>query len=300
MGCDIHFFVERRRADGSWEYVKPAAVDEACWSCGGTKRHCELCDASDLHYRSCPEIAKVGGVPVVEVYENAEDDDGRSKLPVANPCRCGDGLRHPPFYVDRDYDVFAVLANVRNGYGFAGVETGEGYVPLDMPRGLPKDVTPEVREESDSWGADGHSHSHFTLAEIDAAVPRWTTMRTTCMGVVDVRSFLQFKKNEADGKTGEAILEGVYYCGGVSGSNVKVVSRDEMEAVVAAKKLTLSDVPSPKADWKWFAVDGVAYHTQVSWEITYAETMARFLERMEAVRALGEPSDMRLVFWFDN
>lgn len=66
----------------------------------------------------------------------------------------------------RNYNAFAMLANVRNGYGFAGVDLGDGYEPIDQPRGLPDDVSIEVLEESERWGIDGHSHSWFTLREL--------------------------------------------------------------------------------------------------------------------------------------
>jgi len=40
---------------------------------------------------------------------------------------------------DRNYDTFAVYANVRNGHGFAGVKTGEAWEPISEPRGFPDD-----------------------------------------------------------------------------------------------------------------------------------------------------------------
>lgn len=57
----------------------------------------------------------------------------------------------------RNYNLFATLADVRN-YG----ETD--YIA--DPRGLPSDVTEEVRSDYDCWGDDGHSHSYFTLKEL--------------------------------------------------------------------------------------------------------------------------------------
>ncbi len=71
-----------------------------------------------------------------------------------------------PYYDGRNYNLFAILADVRNGRGFAGIKTGDGFNPIAPPRGLPDDVSPEVKAESDSWSCDGHSHSHFTLREI--------------------------------------------------------------------------------------------------------------------------------------
>ena len=61
------------------------------------------------------------------------------------------------FCDNRNYCLFATLADVRN-YGDTSY--------IDDPRGLPDDVTKEVKEDSDSWGDDGHSHSYFTLKEL--------------------------------------------------------------------------------------------------------------------------------------
>lgn len=63
-------------------------------------------------------------------------------------------------YSDRNYALFAVLANVRNrGYG-------EAYPYIDEPRGLPNDVTEYVKDEYEAWDMDAHSCSYFTLREI--------------------------------------------------------------------------------------------------------------------------------------
>ena len=52
--------------------------------------------------------------------------------------RCkGEGHLVDDHYSDRSYDVFAMLADVRNGSGFAGVVTGEGFLPLAL-RGYPQ------------------------------------------------------------------------------------------------------------------------------------------------------------------
>lgn len=96
---------------------------------------------------------------MVEVYENDHwvsvnqfDDDPRRVI--------------DPVYNQNNYDVFAVLANVRNGVGFAGIITGDPLPYIDKPRGLPDDVSPEVKACSDAWGEDAHDHSWLTLDEI--------------------------------------------------------------------------------------------------------------------------------------
>jgi hypothetical protein len=72
---------------------------------------------------------------------------------------------------NRDYDTFAILANIRNGFGFAGVKTGEPLTPISLPRGLPKDISEELKGkmnlpgDNDCWLGD-HSYSYITLKEM--------------------------------------------------------------------------------------------------------------------------------------
>src|SRR5579864_445476 len=54
-------------------------------------------------------------------------------------------------YAERNYDTFAILANVRSGHGFAGCLTGDGFEPISDPRGLPDDVDPETARDSDGY-----------------------------------------------------------------------------------------------------------------------------------------------------
>lgn len=78
----------------------------------------------------------------------------------ANPYRGEEGETDyclVDFCGDRNYSRFATLANVRN-YGDTPY--------IDKPRGLPDDVTKDVKKYSDNWGIDGHSHSYFTLKEL--------------------------------------------------------------------------------------------------------------------------------------
>lgn len=63
----------------------------------------------------------------------------------------GDYTRLFPRVNDRDYRFFAALAGVR------------GVGP--DPKGLPDDVSPYVKEASDGWDGDGHSHSWYLASE---------------------------------------------------------------------------------------------------------------------------------------
>lgn len=60
-------------------------------------------------------------------------------------------------YKGRNYDLFAILAGVRNN---------RGLKPISLPKGLPEDVCKDIKDESDIFASDGHSHSYLTLKEI--------------------------------------------------------------------------------------------------------------------------------------
>lgn len=172
-------------------------------------------------------------------------------------------------YTERNYDLFAILANVRNGYGFAGVPTGSGFEPISMPRGLPEDVSAEIKELADEWGRDGHSHSYLILSELLGY--DWEGQTTTHYGVFSKEQYVQLKKTGIPGA----------YAAGVFGSDVVIVNGDE-----------IFDVPN----------DGKSYHAWAAWEETYAQSVGpAFLEHtLTALKELGQPDNVRIVFWFDN
>lgn len=60
-------------------------------------------------------------------------------------------------YTERNYSLFALLANVRNH---------AKIISISEPRGLPDDVSEIVKEISYQWDCDGHSHSYYTLEEL--------------------------------------------------------------------------------------------------------------------------------------
>lgn len=76
----------------------------------------------------------------------------------------GEGFR-PLSYYGRDYTLFATLAGVR------------GDNPIESPKGIPEDCSPEYRKLCEDWGDDGHSHSYFTLRELLDAAPNYSEFR---------------------------------------------------------------------------------------------------------------------------
>jgi hypothetical protein len=68
-----------------------------------------------------------------------------------------------PLEANRNYVSFAILADVRNGYGFAGHKTHEPIKPISEPRGIPSDYPFDIETD---YSIGDHSFSWVTLNEI--------------------------------------------------------------------------------------------------------------------------------------
>lgn len=265
MGCDIHLSVEKYDSKSKkWKHV-PGLMRE-CWGCKGTGKD-------------------------KKKKEDYEDDDG-TKIKAGDCYWCrGEGKRREDFYGNRNYDTFAILADVRNGHGFAGVPTGDGFNPIDNPRGVPEDASPEYRKRVADYGGDGHSHSYFTVAELDAY--DWN-QKTGHQGVVTPSIY----KAWVDGGKNGAPAS---YSGGVGGPNVVHVSNKEMEELI-------ENGTAPVKNLKELgpyvlgedAMDGKSYYTTVRWTELYSESAEDFLEALKEIRELGKPDEVRICFYFDN
>lgn len=63
-----------------------------------------------------------------------------------------------PVYTDRNYELFTVLADVRNYH--------HNIKCICQPKGLPDDMSEETKDYTDKWESNGHSHSWFTIKEL--------------------------------------------------------------------------------------------------------------------------------------
>lgn len=240
MGCDIHMFAEvkQKLANGKSEWKTVGRVFK------------------DEYHRpkEATTMSVYGENKLSESYEWNE------KLTM-----------HP--YSSRNYDVFAMLADVRNGYGFAGVDTGEGFIPISEPKGIPDDASDYYKLAVKEYGEDGHSHSYFTMEELDAYDWEQTTVHRGWVGLEEYKVFKEKGRPNS-------------WSGGVSGGAVKHLTNKEMDEVIAGT----------------FVVEGNPY-TQVEWTTTYRDSAQWFLKDMEAVRKLKKlkrVDDVRVVFYFDN
>lgn len=223
----------------------------------------------------------------------------------------GVGHRIERHYHRRNYDVFAMLANVRNGYGFAGTLTGSGFKPLSDARGLPADLGSEQRfnltrsgyqfvpdgapiydasldtdeedatydwkdpdNEKNEWAYNLGDHS-WTWVGLDelADADYWRNV-TTKSGWVSAEQYAVYQREG----------EPQAWSGGISGGNIKHVSNDEMRTLIKYGR----------------ARD---CYTEVEWQQTYADAAEYFLSRIaEMVDHIGnpEPGSVRLVMGFDS
>jgi len=188
----------------------------------------------------------------------------------------------------RNYSLFAMFANVRNGHGFAGISTGTGFKPIAMPRGLPDDISETMRkkayaDEDPKWGLDGHTPSWLSLRELmEFPVKDLRTKRRGCLQVEELR---QWRK--------EGTTQPPSWCGGAFGPNVHHVTPGVLEKHLSnppAETAASNEMPH-------------TYYAEFEWEVSYHECAPHFFDtRLPAlVEIAGDDIDgVRLVFFFDN
>lgn len=218
----------------------------------------------------------------------------------------GGGSSEPEYvwdywYSGRDYRLFAMLANVRNGFGFAGIPTGQAIEPIDEPRGLPKDVSPDTQSEADYWSADAHSHSYFTvreLLEVD-----WQQM-ITHFGYVTPNDFDRWRR----------LGSPEYPITGVHRSAYEIISHEEMAYLIDTYELPTNWNARKFREKHGWSKDinpvesfDIKYFTQVEWTETWAEAIEQEfpitilrMARLALTECGGDLDKVRCVFWFDN
>lgn len=198
------------------------------------------------------------------------------------------------FEMGRHYQLFAVLADVRNGTGFAGVKTGERVTPIAEPRGYPEDFASKCFSPEDEcdcedlhpittvdvidprrrrwqgandplhiWMGD-HSHSWLTADEMLA----WFATAPTVMktGIINRSEFEAW-----DGQSAPTS-----WCGGIWGNDVVIVNDNKVER---------ENTPN----WT---------HISIEWQSGLREELAYFFEEVQRLKE--EHGTVRFVFGFDS
>jgi hypothetical protein len=182
----------------------------------------------------------------------------------------------------RNYNVFAFLADVRNGYGFAGVETHKEITPQFPHRGLPDGIDPNPFSDNEdesynNWLGD-HSFTWATIAELKAAP--WNA-EFHAHGVI---SELEFKSRRAANITNEP--DGGW-AGAVLGKGLVTIDENDYDQT---RHTIHAAVPEDKcyvrAHWTWQPLIDCQFKR---WLDTLTE------------HTLGVPlTEARLIMGFDN
>lgn len=208
------------------------------------------------------------------------------------------------FYTGRNYDLFAMLADVRNGRGFAGIRTGDGFNPIASPKGLPDDCSPEVRAESDGWGVDGHSHSFLTVAELMAYDWTQTTRKAGVVGYHELARWALCGRPES--WSGSIVGGGVTHHDGAEAiEKIRAIEPDLWKLfhgyAVGFSSGEPTDRLSPDTRRALEAKFGPRPVFNIEWSVAYLDPAQQFLgTTLPRLWRLGAPEDVRIVFWFDN
>ncbi len=257
MGCDIHIYVEKK-------------INTKRPNVSGGLLHAPVCVFE-------PWVA-VKGVNdnTVEQYEKwcKTEESGsywHKSLEEAKKGSYSDWI-----YDGRNYDLFAILADVRNGRGFAGVKTGDGFNIISDPKGVPSDISSVIAADYEEWMGDAHSASWFTLRELKEFNWDQTTKHS---GVISVEQYADYIK----------IGHPTSWSSSVSGGKVELLSLDEANEYLKGKK---------ELD------ENLNYYVRVEWTEKYSESAGNFLDysipELEKLSKSDDEDDVRIVFWFDN
>lgn len=196
----------------------------------------------------------------------------------------------------RNYDAFAILADVRNGRGFAGVSTGGGFNIISEPKGIPADASPYFLWKAEQWDYDGHSFSHFTVRELKEFDWNQVTMKTGLVGLLP--SNFPFGKSYFEMKdAGEEIPES-YFSGG-SGTEIT-----KSKADVLYKHLKGDYSSENIAKYLPGFKENDRYNVHLHWEKTYKEAFGSYyeelIENIPSMYPEATDDEIRYVFFFDN
>jgi hypothetical protein len=173
----------------------------------------------------------------------------------------------PDAFDSRNYNNFAILADVRNGHGFAGIKTGEGWPSIAPHRGLPEGVA-----EPDDYSLGDHSFTWVSLDELKAF--DWDGTVSWLYGCVTAD---EYERLSVMGKSPES------WSGDISGPGIRVYEPDDYKREKLAH--TLVERPYVRMGWPETARDATG---------DWIGTVAPWLDELAAGRPL------RLVMGFDS
>lgn len=249
-------------------------------------------------------------------------DEAGKWAPLLPPVKHrGDDTHHyRSWYDNRNYDVFAVLANVRNGYGFAGIYRGEPVAYISEPKGLPVGVDIEAPPEWDGYlnetcpgqpayvdpegdarvrycrsDLGDHSFTWFTPDELLNA-PQWK-QRQRKSGVMSPREYRRMRESGEPNS----------WSRGISGPGIATVTPADMDVLIAAGVVDASKEDGKGlTDASAVGTDGQRYYMQAGWDVSggIEESCSDFIAWMhDELQPLADKygnDNVRVLIGFDS
>lgn len=148
----------------------------------------------------------------------------------------------PEVFTNRNYDLFGILANVRNGSGFAGIVMGTGWPSLAPGRGCPEGFDPEAQPPDPHYPDEGskfmggHSFTHVMLDELKSY--DWDGVSSTLFGVISAKDYEKLPPGAAPAS----------YSGDISGPGI--LQYDPDEYLKAKRSGMLAERPYVRVVWQ--------------------------------------------------
>ena len=178
----------------------------------------------------------------------------------------------------RQYLLFAVLAGVRNGFGFGGTYRHEPLVPIAEGRGIP----PDVIDNDDGWEFGDHSRTWVLGSEI-IEWSKTDRMLIHC-GVITREAFQSWDGKEPD-----------RYSGGMWGGDTRTI-----DDPISAKNVgcVLEEVPT-ETGLAVVEQETVPWtHIRVWWVKPINESISSFLDIIR--KLMEEHGEIRMIMGFDS
>ena len=199
----------------------------------------------------------------------------RSWLPDCDSHDFDDPRPNP---IERNYNLFALLANVRNGRGFAGIKTGEPVTPLFAERDFPPagmSYTEAVYDDDGELVSGAYLGEHsFTWATLDELLAvNWATIfhRT---GVVDLVNFRLWQNTGAPKE----------WSGKISGPGIRTYPANVYALI--EKEGIATDEDYAQVDWVYTPLIGCGFE--------------RWCKEVLSPLADGHPENVRVLIGFDS
>ena len=188
----------------------------------------------------------------------------------------------------RQYNTFAILAGVCNGTNILRMKTGDGYIPISKPRGLPADFQVvdndhPVPFEWYDWDDEtrsypnreismgDHSHSWLLLSELELYAQKAATLTTYSEGIVSRAEWERCQLEKS--------------------------SPQDWSTYIAGPRVIIATEETA-------AIDTSATYIRMRWQVGYLES-SNLLEIIEALQKIRDKhkttsDQVRYVFGFDS